>query len=73
MDGISVIEMSQDAIRQFKDENIDNEDKRTILSKLIENITLKNGILSVNYTKLAEAIARNSIKSKEIMAYGKTI
>lgn len=73
MDGISVIELSQDAITQFKDQNIDNDYRRTIITKLIENISMKNSILSVNYTKLAGAIARNSIKSKEIIAYGKTI
>lgn len=73
MDGISVIELSQDAIKQFKDKNIDNDYRRTIITKLIENISMKNSVLSVNYTKLAGAIARNSIKSKEIIAYGKTI
>lgn len=71
MDGISIIELSQDAKRQFTDETIDNDDKRTILTKLFENMTLKDNFVSVKYTKLAQAIARKSAKSREIYAYGR--
>lgn len=57
--------------KQFKDENIDNDEKRLILTKLFEKISVKNNSLSATYTKLAQAIARKSVQTKEILAYGK--
>lgn len=71
MNGISEIELSQDAQRLFADENTDNDEKRVILTKLFEKISLKNNSVSVTYTKLTQAIARNSGLSKEILGYGK--
>lgn len=71
MNGISEIELSQDAQRLFADENISNDDKRLILTKLFAGISLKDNSVSVTYTKLAQAIARNSGLSKEILGYAK--
>lgn len=71
MNGISEIELSQDAKRLFADENTSNDDKRIILTKLFEKISLQNGSISVTYTKMAQAIARNSGLSKEILGYAK--
>lgn len=71
MNGISEIELSQDAQRLFADENTDNDEKRVILTKLFEKISLNNNSVSVTYTKLTQAIARNSGLSKEILGYGK--
>ncbi len=68
MNGISVIELSQDAKSQFKDENIENDQKRLILTKLFERISLKDNSISVKYTKLTNAIARKSVQTREILA-----
>lgn len=70
MNGISVIELSQDAKKQFADENIDNDEKRLILTKLFEKISVKDNIISVTYTKLTNAIAQNSVQTREILANG---
>lgn len=71
MDGISIIELSQVAKAQFVDETIDADDKRTILTKLFESMTVKDNFVSVTYTKMAQAIAHKSSESWEILAYAK--
>ncbi len=71
MKGISEIELSQDAKRLFADANVTNDEKRAILTKLFVSISLKDNIVSVTYTKLAQAIALNSVQSKEILGYAK--
>jgi hypothetical protein len=68
MEGISIIELTQVAKKQFLDPNIDNDDKRSILTKLFESITLENDSVSVKYTKLAQAIARKSGQTRRIYA-----
>lgn len=68
MQGISIIELSQLAKEQFLDPNIDNSEKRVILTKLFENITVEDGSISVKYTKLAKAIARKSGQTRRIYA-----
>jgi hypothetical protein len=68
MRGISIIELSQLAKQQFVDPNIENDEKRDILTKLFESITLENGFISVKYTKLAQAIARKSGQTRRIYA-----
>ncbi|HSX28313.1 MAG TPA: recombinase family protein [Candidatus Saccharimonadales bacterium] len=69
MKGISDIELSQEAKRLFADANVTNDDKRVILTKLFEKISLKDSIVSVTYTKLAQAIALRSGQTKEILGY----
>lgn len=71
MNGISEIELSQDAKRLFSDKEVSNDDKRAILTKLFTSISLKDNSVSVTYTKLTQAIARNSGLSKEILGYAK--
>lgn len=71
MNGIANIKLSQDARRLFKDKSTSNDDKRIILTKLFEKISLKDNSVSVSYTKLTQAIARNSGLSKEILGYAK--
>lgn len=70
MEGISVIELTQDAKRQFSDAKIDNDEKRLILTKLFEKISIKDNSISVTYTKLTSAIARKSVQTREILAHG---
>lgn len=48
-----------------------NDKKRVILTKLFEKISLKDGFVSVKYTKLAQAIAFNSGQTREILGYAK--
>lgn len=67
MKGISEIELSQDAKRLFADASVSNDEKRSILTKLFASISLKDNIVSVTYTKLAQAIAQNSIQTREIL------
>lgn len=71
MKGIAQIELSQDAKRLFADTNVSNDEKRGILTKLFKNISLKDNVVSVTYTKLAQAIAANSGQTKEILGYAK--
>ena len=71
MNGIANIELSQDAKQLFSDVKTTNDDKRIILTKLFEKISLKDNSISVTYTKLAQAIARNSGQTKEILGYAK--
>jgi hypothetical protein len=69
--GISEIELSQDAKRLFADANVTNDEKRVILTKLFKKISLKDNIVSVTYTKLAQAVVVNSGQTKEILGYAK--
>ena len=71
MEGITRIKLSQDAKRLFADENTCNDEKRIILTKLFEKISLKDNSVSVKYTRLTQAIARNSGKTREILSYAK--
>lgn len=71
MKGIAEIELSQQAKRLFADVNVSNDEKRGILTKLFKNISLKDNVVSVTYTKLAQAIAVNSGQTKEILGYAK--
>jgi hypothetical protein len=57
---------------QFLDQNIDNDEKRSILTKLFAGITLKDGFVSVKYTKLAHAIAHKSSETRRIYAEAQT-
>ncbi len=72
MEGISIIELSQTAKAQFANPEIDNEEKRTILTKLFASMSHDNGVLSVKYTKLAQAIARRSGQTRRIYANAQT-
>lgn len=68
MNGISLIELSQVAKAQYLDEDLDNDTKRDILTKLFEGLILKDGFVSVKYTKLTQAIARKSSETRRIYA-----
>lgn len=43
------------------------EQKRLIISKLFDSVTLKGGSVSVKYSKFAEAIADKVLKTRNIM------
>lgn len=64
--GVTIIELSQVAKEQYADENLDNDSKRDILTKLFEKLILNDNIVSVKYTKLAQAIAHKSSETRRI-------
>jgi len=69
MEGLSRIELSQNAKKLFSSEETSNDDKRIILTKLFEKISLKDNSISVNYSKLTQAIAKKSGQTREILGY----
>ena len=66
-EGVSIIELSQHAIQYYEEEDKDIDEKRTILTKLFENISVIDNSVSVKYTNLAKAIAAKSEESRRIM------
>jgi site-specific DNA recombinase len=60
-----LLELTQKAATLYQKKSPEN--KRLILSKLFENITLKEGSLSVRYTKFTQIIAQNVVQTKKIM------
>jgi hypothetical protein len=60
-----LLELSQMAAELYPKKTV--EQKRLILSKLFKNLTLKDGILSVEYTNFAKAIAKKVQITKEIL------
>jgi site-specific DNA recombinase len=71
MKGISDIELSQEAKQLFADATVTNDDKRVILTKLFASISMKDNLVSVTYTKLAQAIAQKSVQTREILGYAR--
>lgn len=60
-----LLELSQKAAQIYQKKSPDQ--KRLIISKLFEEFKYKGGILSVNYTKFAQAIAQNVLKTHQIL------
>lgn len=60
-----ILELSQKAADLYAQKT--PAQKRLIISKLFENISLKGGTVSVKYSKFAEAIADNVQKTRNIM------
>jgi hypothetical protein len=60
-----LLELTQKAATLYQKKSPEN--KRLILSKLFENITLKEESLSVRYTKFTQIIAQNVALTKKIM------
>jgi site-specific DNA recombinase len=60
-----ILELSQKAADLYAKKT--PEQKRLIISKLFENLTLKGGVVSVKYSKFAEAIADKVQKTRNLM------
>lgn len=60
-----ILELSQNAAQIYANKTADQ--KRLIISKLFANLTLKDGSLSVNYSKFADAIAERVQKTRNLM------
>ena len=62
---LAVLELSQKAAELYRHKT--PAQKRLIISKLFENITLKRGSISVKYSKFANVISNNVQKTNEIL------
>jgi len=60
-----ILELSQKAADLYVKKT--PEQKRLIISKLFEKLSLKGGVISVKYSKFAEAIADNVQKTRNLM------
>jgi hypothetical protein len=60
-----ILELSQKAADLYAKKT--PEQKHLIISKLFENLTLKGGVVSVKYSKFAEAIVDNVQKTRNLM------
>lgn len=65
-ESISILKLSQHAANTYG-EIEDNDEKRSILTKLFKSMVVGDNSVSVRYTKLAQVIARCSAESREIM------
>ena len=66
-DAVDLIELTQTALNQYLDEELNNDGKRTILTKLFDEIVYEGNFVSVKYRFLAQSIANRSLKTKEIL------
>lgn len=66
-ENISIMELSQRALMLFKDKEVPIDDKRAILTKLFDEMTVDSNSVSVKYTKLARSIAKRNEESRVIM------
>lgn len=60
-----ILELSQKAADLYV--KMEHDQKRLIISKLFEKVSLKGGIVSVKYSKFAAAIAENVQKTRNLM------
>jgi site-specific DNA recombinase len=60
-----LLELSQKAANIYQTRP--PEDKRLIISKLFNDLTIKGGVLSVKYTNFARAIAQNVLETKKLL------
>jgi site-specific DNA recombinase len=67
-EAIDLIKLTQHAKEEYLDENLSNDEKRTILTKLFKSIVYINNSISVTYSFLADSIALKSKETREIMA-----
>lgn len=64
---IALLELSQKASFIYRFKTI--ESKRIIITKLFEELTYKDGSVSVKYTKFANAIAKN-VRNTSVLTKG---
>lgn len=66
-DAIDLIELTQTAYDQYLNSDLSNDAKRTVLTKLFDEIVYANNTISVKYSFLANSIAEKVKITKEIM------
>ena len=72
-DAVEIIELTQHAKAQYTDTNMGNDAKRTILTKLFDEIVYIGGSVSVKLSSLAESIAKRSDETRQIMETQKVL
>lgn len=55
------------ALGKYLDDGLNNDGKRTILTKLFDEVVYKGDVVSIQYKLLAQSIADRSLKTKEIL------
>jgi len=60
-----LLELSQKAAELYRKKPVDQ--KRTIISKLFKELTIKEGVINVQYTKFTEVVAEKVLLTQKIM------
>ena len=66
-EAIDLIELTQDAYDQYLGSELDNDQKRNILTKLFDSVVYENNSVSVKYSYFAESVAQKSNESRKIL------
>ena len=66
-EAIDLMELTQGAYDQYLDAELDNDQKRNILTKLFDSVVYENNSVSVKYSYLADSIARRSAETRKEM------
>ena len=66
-EAIDLIELTQDAYDQYLGSELDNDQKRNILTKLFDSVVYENNSVSVKYSYLAGSIAKRSEETRNKM------
>lgn len=66
-EAIDLIELTQDAYDQYLGSELENDQKRNILTKLFDSVVYENNSVSVKYSYFAESVAQKSNESRKIL------
>lgn len=72
-DAVEIMELTQHAKAQYTDVDMGNDAKRTILTKLFDEVVYMSGSVSVKLSFLAESIAKRSDETRQIMETQKVL
>ena len=72
-DAVEIMELTQHAKAQYTDADMGNDAKRTVLTKLFNEIVYVGGSVSVKLSFLAESIVRRSDETRQIMETQKVL
>ena len=72
-DAVEIMELTQHAKAQYTDADMGNDAKRTILTKLFDEVVYMSGSVSVKLSFLAESIAKRSDETRQIMETQKVL
>ena len=72
-DAVEIMELTQHAKAQYTDSDMGNDAKRTVLTKLFDEIVYASNSVSVKLSFLAESIAKRSDETRQIMETQKVL
>lgn len=72
-DAVEIMELTQHAKAQYTDADMGNDAKRTVLTKLFDEIVYASNSVSVKLSFLAESIAKRSDETRQIMETQKVL